>query len=364
MRTKARIDRTEKTSSQATKTPAKAKQKASENESDQGPIHRLIQRAAHEADIPAADLLHLQQSIGNKAVIRLVKAHSDSLASSQTNSASAGLSGGKSAGGKGAEDFYLEVAQDQSAPLEEAAVAGGKSSAQDDIQRFSQTHSRAQIEAVQRRLLGDHSGTDQTGTLRRKGSKGSTKTTDTPKTTTVDDSSPSPSPSPTTLPKTTVKGPTGLPRGGFHWVVQWKLSNPSKAGGWIIQGVNVNSDVKGPKGKLPTGFDPHVPYWEAWKVNPGQSITTYAEGGDLEDDTFANPSFAEDSEGTLTEAGNAVFYEGKDLPSSFAVVPKHPAGILPVAKAAPSLSGGTSVLVHNLTATWTTKNDKTTITTA
>ena len=199
MKSRARLDRTEKTNTQPSAAPAHTKQKAKDNENEQGPIRRLIQRAAREADIPAADLLRLQQTIGNKAVIRLVNARPDSSAanSGQAVSGSAGLSGGKS-GGKGAEEFYLEVAQDQRAPLEEAAVAGGKSSVQDDIQRFSQTHSRAQIEMVQRRLLGDHSGTDQTGTLRRKGNKASTKNSDktTAKPQTVTEEKPSTTPSP------------------------------------------------------------------------------------------------------------------------------------------------------------------------
>jgi hypothetical protein len=93
------------------------------------------------------------------------------------------------------------------------------------------------------------------------------------------------------LTKKTVSGPTSKQHGGFKWVVQWELDKPSPKGGVIIQKVNAVHDIKDKDGKkLTTGFDKWVPYWEAWIVDKDQKVTTYAETGDLEDDTFSKPS--------------------------------------------------------------------------
>ena len=165
---------------------------------------------------------------------------------------------------------------------------------------------------------------------------------------------------------TTVSGPTKTDPGGFNWVVQWKLSGASPAGGWIVQHVKVTADITDKGGKvIAAGEDKDFGYWEAWQVNKGKAITTYAEGGDTADDTYAYPKSGDDTKGTIKVMGTAEFYEGLKLPSSFAADPSAPSGILPITRSKPTLAGGTGSISHNLTATWdaTGGNKTTTITT-
>lgn len=168
------------------------------------------------------------------------------------------------------------------------------------------------------------------------------------------------------LMKKTVSGPTSEKHGGFKWVVQWELDKPSPKGGVIIQKVNAVHDIKSKDGaKLETAFDKWVPYWEAWEINKDQKVTTYAESGDLEDDTFSKSSSPDGSKGTFEEKGTAAFYEGAKLPASMKPERKSPAGILPFSQADPALAGGSSSLAHELKAVWDGAKDdgKTTVTT-
>ena len=110
------------------------------------------------------------------------------------------------------------------------------------------------------------------------------------------------------------------------------------------------------------GLDPSSlsRYWEAWPVNPGQSTTTYAEGGDVEDDTYAFPTLGPGTKGQSGSAGQAEFYEGLTLPPSFKVTNAAPAWILPITRSTPKLKGGTGSIPHTLLATWdSTKQDAT-----
>jgi hypothetical protein len=154
----------------------------------------------------------------------------------------------------------------------------------------------------------------------------------------------------------TITGPKGE-CGGMQWVIQWVLDKASKKGGWIVQHVKTAFDVKDAAGaavdvKAHVGVDPaNWPLWEAWKVNAGKKVTTYAEGGDLADDAYGMPSFGATT-GKYEITGTAEFYEGLKLPAAFAPDSTSPAGILPVTKTKPSLSGGTGAVDHSLTATW------------
>lgn len=159
-----------------------------------------------------------------------------------------------------------------------------------------------------------------------------------------------------------VSGPTAVDCGGYKWVVQWELDSPSPKGGWIVQGVSATFDVKDKDGKAVdvktlTGgkIDPATqwtPYWEAWKVNKGKKVTTYAEGGDLEDDTYGMPGLYDTTKGSITIAGKAEFYEDLTLPADFKATNKAPAWILPMTRTKPTLAGGTGMIDHTLTAKW------------
>jgi hypothetical protein len=181
----------------------------------------------------------------------------------------------------------------------------------------------------------------------------------------------------------TQSGPTGGNSGAYKWVVQWKLDNPSPQGGWIVQRVDFKVDAKeadAGTGKMNTlkravgvkpmkkvklqakfGVDPAslTRYWEAWQVMPGQSVTSYAQNGDVEDDTYAFPSFGPGTKGSVGSVGKAEFYEGLTLPNSFKVTNAAPAWILPLTRSQPKLEGGTGAIPHTLMATWDSTKDGT-----
>jgi Domain of unknown function (DUF4157) len=152
------------------------------------------------------------------------------------------------------------------------------------------------------------------------------------------------------------KAPKGGNCGEFSWTVQWILDNPSPSGGWVVQKVNVNRDVKDCKGNnvpVSSGLNPAwYPIWEAWQINKGQKVTTYAETGDLDDDGYGSNSQGDGTKGKMEVIGKAEFYEGLTLPPSFKVTNKAPAWILPVTTTDPNLKGGSGGIGHNLTAAW------------
>jgi hypothetical protein len=170
------------------------------------------------------------------------------------------------------------------------------------------------------------------------------------------DEEPAPAPAAPKLTKTNLRGPTPSPHGAYNWVIQWQLSDVSPAGGWIVQRVNMDGDIAdGDDNPIATRWDPFVPYWEAWKVNAGQSITVFADGtqaSDAEDDTFANSGYGPNTRGQTLQTGSAEYYEGLTLPGAFQVIPGHPAGILLTTTSDPGLSGGSGAIPHSLGAKW------------
>ena len=169
----------------------------------------------------------------------------------------------------------------------------------------------------------------------------------------------------------TVAGPTAGDNGNYSWTIQWVLDSASAKGGWVIQKIDISFNVQDEHGTAinvsTKGVDTKkIPYWEAWKINAGKKITTYAEGGDTADDTYVSSiNWGDKTKGTVRVTGAAEFYEDLTLPSDFKAT--HPyAGILPATTNDPgALSGGTGSMAHNLTATWdsTGGNKKTTVTT-
>src|SRR5829696_8394655 len=254
------------------------------------PPRRAEARAPEVA--PAHPLLALQQAAGNQAVQRLI----------------AGLSP------EGGKDVLPEAVAD---PQEEAVDAVARDQGGRDGEVVERRdHARTLLRN------GDGSGAADAGTAPN-------------------------------LTKKTDSGPTSEKHGGFKWVVQWELDKPSPKGGVIIQKVNAVHDIKSKDGaKLGTGFDKWAPYWEAWEINKRQKVTTYAETGDLEDDTFSKGPSPEGSQGVFEEKGTAAFYEGAKLPASMKPERKSPAGILPFSQSDPALAGGSSSLAHELKATW------------
>ena len=140
--------------------------------------------------------------------------------------------------------------------------------------------------------------------------------------------------------------------------MQWKLDKKSSLGGWVVQKVEMPHNVKDCSGVAQDpgalgGFDPAwTPYWEAWKINKNQDVTTYAEGGDVFDDTYMGPALGKGTQGDFTIKGTAEFYEGLTLPAGFTVKNAAPAWILPHTTTAPALTGGTGSIAHSLKVAW------------
>jgi uncharacterized protein DUF4157 len=163
------------------------------------------------------------------------------------------------------------------------------------------------------------------------------------------------------LRKRTVAGPTTGDCDTYSWGSQWYLENAGSSNGWIVQKVQdifevtdcagtalSNADIMARNG----GLDPSLfPYWEAWQVRSG---TVYVGGGTQPHraDTYNLNGISGDSRGRERIIGDAEFYHNLTLPSSFSVRANHPAASLPVATSAPTLTGGTGALAHNLTANW------------
>jgi hypothetical protein len=113
--------------------------------------------------------------------------------------------------------------------------------------------------------------------------------------------------------------------------IQWNLSEPSPDGGWIVQQIT--------GGGTYNGTQVSETYWEAFHI-PANSETT-------DFDVLTDPLHIDDTYLTggpdLTINGSARFYEGLDLPPSFAANSVESAGILRATYDDPhlSLSGGT-----------------------
>jgi hypothetical protein len=165
---------------------------------------------------------------------------------------------------------------------------------------------------------------------------------------------PAPATTPPRLSKRTISGPTAFTCGSCSWVVQWVLDKPTTVGGWVVQHVIETRDVKTATGTDapadPTGYVP-VPFWEAWPINAGQSVTTYAQQGDPDDDTYGALT-EPDTRGRVVVVARAEFYEGATLPPDMVPAGKPPAWILPYARSDPRLPGGTGAIPHDLTTSW------------
>lgn len=112
-------------------------------------------------------------------------------------------------------------------------------------------------------------------------------------------------------------GPTTNP-----WAVNWRLTQRSKAGGWIVQHMIIRRAAR-----------PDVEYWEAWHVSGNSNITDLAYYSLTPfDDRFRI------QQGAGEMFSSARFYEGLSLPDSFKVRSDSPAGILRMTSQNPRLS--------------------------
>jgi outer membrane protein OmpA-like peptidoglycan-associated protein len=148
-------------------------------------------------------------------------------------------------------------------------------------------------------------------------------------------------------------GPTDLGGGGFEWLVEFKLPDPSEHYGWIVQQVTRTFDIKTADGnKVPLRNIPT--YWEAWPVRKGARLTSSrfdpTADGRTYDDSFDHEAIPE-TRGWIQIIGLVKFYE-TDLPKGFRNNnAKTQAQSLYSTTTKPDFWDGTGTL-HNLWAFW------------
>ena len=153
-----------------------------------------------------------------------------------------------------------------------------------------------------------------------------------------------------------VRGPTPANCGSYEWVIQWHLARASAAGGHAVQHLKADYDIKDKDGKDVTVAkmgQAKWDFWEAWPFNAGQKVTTFAQGGDREDDTYKDKDMGA-TKGRIVVTGDARFHEGLNtLPAVMKKNnPQTQAGILASSITDPGLTGGTPSVAHNLTVEW------------
>lgn len=172
----------------------------------------------------------------------------------------------------------------------------------------------------------------------------------------------------------TLTGPTAGDCGQFSWTIRWGLSTAANAtnGGWIVQKIDLSAGGKKEDGSkltlADTPLDPSkFPYWEAWRISPGKTVTDYNTLGYPYDDGYS-ASGPDKTKGHITAKGDAEFYDDlAALPADFKTNNADTyAGILHATKTKPSLKGGTGRIDHNLKSEWdclpASKNRTSTIT--
>lgn len=147
-----------------------------------------------------------------------------------------------------------------------------------------------------------------------------------------------------------IQGPLKKPCGGFSWTVQFLLKSPSAKGGYFVQKISIQRTIEK---KCPKQYnDLDVTYYEAWPVSAGKTVTTYADKGDVNDDTFFNPSMTQ-SEGNSNFSAQVKFFENITLPADFKANNRQTfAGILPSTKSKPAFWDAADALDHKLVSTW------------
>jgi hypothetical protein len=122
-------------------------------------------------------------------------------------------------------------------------------------------------------------------------------------------------------------------------------------GGYVIQGFKRVYNVKKCDGTVSDNTT--YEYQEAWPINPGKTVTKWAETGDLMDDQYLDSDQGKATKGEIATSGSATFLDGITLPSDF--IENNPntiAHILPSTTQMHPLTGGSPTISHDLTVEW------------
>jgi len=160
--------------------------------------------------------------------------------------------------------------------------------------------------------------------------------------------------------RTLYGGPADLGCGGVEWLVEFQLTRPAEADGWVVQQVMRSYDIRKPDGSVadPRLNAPKAPFWEAWPVKKGATRTANrydaTDDGRTYDDSFDQPPRPA-LKGEFKVVAVVKFYEVA-LPSTF--VKHNPltrAVDLPSTTTRPDFWDGTGT-ARNLTVTWDCTN--------
>ncbi len=123
------------------------------------------------------------------------------------------------------------------------------------------------------------------------------------------------------LSKKTVIAPWPQTCGEYKWPILWTLDKKTDKKGWIIQHLELDYQVTtcGDTPRTLQSPDPGwFPYWEAWPVDPGSTLTVWGDRGEVDDDTF-EWGLNEKTKGYFKVTGTAEFYDGLTLPHTFVI---------------------------------------------
>lgn len=121
-----------------------------------------------------------------------------------------------------------------------------------------------------------------------------------------------------------VSGPKPTAYGGHDWRVKFRLENPAKSDGWIIQEINTHVRYYSNDDDTLLYGPPDLQFWEAWEVKEGKSERSRS--GQSYDDAFSRNGL-QGTSGLVEVTGIVRFYEGP-LPTTFKVNEVPQAGIL------------------------------------
>jgi hypothetical protein len=161
---------------------------------------------------------------------------------------------------------------------------------------------------------------------------------------------------------TTVSGPVTATSscGGFDWKVTYTLKNVSAKGGWIVQKITDEPDIKNCDNSV--NDNTKKVYWEAWEVEANKDIWKIrdnSKGKIKVDDNFTEPNHPK-TKGKYDITGELKFFEALALPATFKKNnPDTYAGTLHSTTEKPDFWDNKDAVAHNLNAVWNCCDDPT-----
>jgi hypothetical protein len=148
--------------------------------------------------------------------------------------------------------------------------------------------------------------------------------------------------------------------GGFEHKVRWGVpAAANRAAGWIVQKVDIQFDVKDcnnrPITPHPIDNPANYPFWEAWEFTRGGNVWVgpASAGTRHSGDTFSGSDYGPGTKGKISLIGEVKGIVGFTLPSGMTVRNTFPAWSLPYTRTQPAQFGSTLTgASHVVTSEW------------